>query len=118
MASDAALAAALHEAASCTSCGLYQVATRTVFGEGPSAADMMLVGEQPGDQEDRIGRPFVGPAGRLLDAALQEAGMQRGRLYLTNAIKHFKNERRGKRRIHKKPNAAEIDHRKWWLIWR
>jgi DNA polymerase len=91
------------------------VASQTVFGEGPSTADLMLVGEQPGDQEDRIGRPFVGPAGRLLDEALQEAGMQRARLYLTNAVKHFKNEPRGKRRIHKKPNAAEIDHCKWWL---
>jgi uracil-DNA glycosylase len=86
-----------------------------VFGEGPSRARLMLVGEQPGDQEDRSGRPFVGPAGGLLDRALAEAGVQRARVYLTNVVKHFKWERRGKRRIHKKPNAEEIRACQPWL---
>ena len=103
------------EAAHCTSCPLYRNATQTVFGEGPANAPLMLVGEQPGDHEDREGHPFVGPAGRLLDKALEEAGICRADTYLTNAVKHFKNEQRGKRRLHKRPNTGEIDVCKWWL---
>jgi DNA polymerase len=86
-----------------------------VFGEGPADAALMLVGEQPGDQEDLAGRPFVGPAGKVLDKALEEAGIERAEIYLTNAVKHFKNEPRGKRRIHKKPDTSEIDACRWWL---
>jgi uracil-DNA glycosylase family protein len=86
-----------------------------VFGEGPADAEMMLVGEQPGHEEDLAGRPFVGPAGRILDWALAEAGIDRGSLYLTNAVKHFKHEPRGKRRLHKKPNAGEIEACRWWI---
>jgi DNA polymerase len=86
-----------------------------VFGEGPANASLMLVGEQPGDQEDLAGRPFVGPAGRVLDQALQTAGIDRSQVYVTNAVKHFKNEPRGKRRIHKKPDTSEIDICRWWL---
>src|SRR3954454_23748516 len=92
------------EAAACTNCPLYRDATQTVFGEGPAGARLMLVGEQPGDQEDLAGRPFVGPAGRMLDKALGEAGVDRTEVYVTNVVKHFKNEPRGKRRLHKKPN--------------
>ena len=92
------------EAVSCQACPLWKDATQTVFGEGPKDAEIMLVGEQPGDQEDREGRPFVGPAGLLLDKALREAGVDRKRLYVTNAVKHFKFEPRGKRRLHKRPN--------------
>src|SRR5262245_37329676 len=88
-------------AASCTLCPLYRDATQTVFGEGPARAFLMLVGEQPGDQEDLAGRPFVGPAGRLLDRAMAEAGLDRKKIWLTNAVKHFKNEPRGKKRLHK-----------------
>jgi uracil-DNA glycosylase len=100
---------ALREAAAgCTACPLYRDATRTVFGEGPEHASMMLVGEQPGDAEDLAGRPFVGPAGRLLDRCLAEAGIERGRTYLTNTVKHFKWVPRGGRRIHGKPNSLEI----------
>jgi uracil-DNA glycosylase len=100
---------ALREAASgCIACPLYRNATQTVFGEGPARAPMMLVGEQPGDSEDLTGRPFVGPAGRLLDRCLVEAGIERDQAYVTNAVKHFKWEPRGKRRIHSKPNAPEI----------
>jgi len=102
-------------AAGCRRCPLYQDATQTVFGEGPAHAPVMFVGEQPGDQEDIQGKPFVGPAGRLLDRALVEAGIDRSRIYVTNAVKHFKFEPRGKRRLHKKPNAYEIDRCKWWL---
>jgi DNA polymerase len=102
-------------AARCTACDLYAFATQTVFGEGPVPASLMLMGEEPGDHEDREGRPFVGPAGRLLDEALAEAGIERGEVYLTNAVKHFKFERRGKVRIHKKPNQAEVSAcRQWW----
>lgn len=90
-------------------------ATRAVLGEGPIGAHIALVGEQPGDQEDMQGRPFVGPAGRLLDRALEEAGIDRKRAYLTNAVKHFKFEERGKRRLHKKPSAGEVRHYRWWL---
>src|SRR5256886_6332412 len=94
-------------AAGCRACPLWQTGTQTVFGEGPARAEMMLVGEQPGDQEDKQGRPFVGPAGRVLDEALELAGIDRGRAYLTNAVKHFKWEARGKRRIHAKPTWSE-----------
>jgi uracil-DNA glycosylase len=86
-----------------------------VFGEGAATAQMMLVGEQPGDQEDLAGRPFVGPAGQVLDRALAEAGIDRGTTYVTNAVKHFKFEARGKRRIHSKPGAGEIDACRWWI---
>ena len=103
------------EAAACTRCPLYKNATQTVFGEGPADAAMMLIGEQPGDQEDLTGRPFVGPAGKVLDRALDAAGIERGEVYVTNAVKHFKNEPRGKRRIHKKPDTSEIDACRWWL---
>ena len=89
--------------------------TRAVLGEGPIGAPIALVGEQPGDQEDLQGRPFVGPAGRLLDRALAEAGINRKRAYVTNAVKHFKFEERGKRRLHKKPSAGEVRHYRWWL---
>jgi DNA polymerase len=94
------------EARGCRRCPLYRNATQTVFGEGPADAHLMLVGEQPGDQEDLAGRPFVGPAGKVLDSALERAGIERDSVYITNAVKHFKNEPRGKRRIHKKPDTA------------
>ena len=103
------------EAATCTRCDLYELATQTVFGEGSASADVMFVGEQPGDQEDKAGRPFVGPAGKLLDRALEEAGIDRSRTYVTNAVKHFKWVARDKRRIHQKPNAAEIAACRFWL---
>ena len=99
----------------CTRCPLYAQASQAVFGEGPPDARMMIVGEQPGDQEDIAGRPFVGPAGKVLDGALLEAGIHRPTVYLTNAVKHFKFMPRGKRRMHAKPNAGEIDHCRWWL---
>ena len=99
----------------CKACDLYMRGTQTVFGEGPSRADVMMVGEQPGDAEDLAGHPFVGPAGKLLDRALEEAGIDRTRVYVTNVVKHFKWEPRGKRRIHAKPNAAEIGACKPWL---
>ncbi|MGO7033526.1 UdgX family uracil-DNA binding protein [Rhizobium ruizarguesonis] len=103
------------EAAACTRCPLHAKATQTVFGEGPRDAEVMFVGEQPGDQEDISGRPFVGPAGRLLDQVIAEAGIDRSTLYVTNAVKHFKYEPRGKRRIHQKPNMGEVKHCRWWL---
>jgi len=99
----------------CRACDLYKHGTQTVFGEGPSRAEVMLVGEQPGDAEDLAGHPFVGPAGRLLDKALEEAGIDRSRVYVTNVVKHFKWEPRGKRRIHAKPNGAEIAACRPWL---
>jgi uracil-DNA glycosylase len=99
----------------CKACDLYKRGTQTVFGEGPSSVDVMLVGEQPGDAEDLAGHPFVGPAGKLLDRALEEAGIDRARVYVTNVVKHFKWEPRGKRRIHAKPNAKEIGACKPWL---
>ncbi len=102
-------------AASCTRCDLYKRATATVFGEGKAAAAMVLVGEEPGDQEDKQGRPFVGPAGRVLDRALDEAGIDRAEVYLTNAVKHFKWTERGKRRIHQRPNRTEIKACGFWL---
>ena len=104
------------EAASCQACDLWKNATQTIFGEGPPDAQIMFVGEQPGDREDRDGRPFVGPAGLLLDRALAEAGVDRGRVYLTNAVKHFKFEPRGKSRLHKRPNAGEIKICRHWLL--
>ena len=99
----------------CKACDLYKRGTQTVFGEGPKRAEVMLVGEQPGDAEDLAGHPFVGPAGRLLDKALVEAGIDRSLVYVTNVVKHFKWEPRGKRRIHAKPNAAEISACRPWL---
>jgi uracil-DNA glycosylase family protein len=98
----------------CTGCDLYRNATQTVFGEGPRKADLMLVGEQPGDQEDKQGHPFVGPAGRLLHDALEQAGFE-GSYYVTNVVKHFKWVERGKRRIHKKPNLSEVRACRPWL---
>jgi uracil-DNA glycosylase family protein len=107
---------ALHAAeAECTRCPLYKHATQVVSGEGPARARIMLVGEQPGDQEDRQGKPFVGPAGGILAKALADAGIERGDVFITNAVKHFKFEQRGKRRLHKRPNAYEIDRCHWWL---
>ncbi len=99
----------------CRACDLYKRATQTVFGEGPTRPTVMMVGEQPGDAEDVAGYPFVGPAGKLLDRALAEAGIDRARVYLTNVVKHFKWEPRGKRRIHAKPNGAEIAACRPWL---
>jgi uracil-DNA glycosylase family protein len=109
------LDAAREQARDCTACDLYKNATQTVFGEGPRDARVVVVGEQPGDQEDLAGHPFVGPAGRVLDRALVDAGIDRTRVYVTNAVKHFKNEPRGKRRLHKKPSDAEIDACRPWL---
>jgi uracil-DNA glycosylase family protein len=107
---------ALRDAATvCHGCDLWRTATQVVFGEGRKAADVMFVGEQPGDQEDQQGKPFVGPAGRLLDKALEEAGIDRTHVYVTNAVKHFKWQPRGKRRIHQKPNWAEMTACKPWL---
>ncbi|QNE31700.1 UdgX family uracil-DNA binding protein [Sphingomonas sp. NBWT7] len=103
------------EALGCTRCHLYRPATQTVFGEGPVSAAIMFVGEQPGDQEDLAGRPFVGPAGQVFDRALGEAGIDRAQTYVTNAVKHFKFEPRGKRRIHAKPDAGEIEACRWWI---
>jgi uracil-DNA glycosylase len=105
----------IHAAKGCQACDLYKRATQTVFGEGPVPAPLVLIGEQPGDQEDRDGHPFVGPAGRLLDAALEEADVPRDQVFVTNAVKHFKWEPRGKRRLHSKPNAAEIHACQGWL---
>jgi uracil-DNA glycosylase family protein len=101
--------------AGCRGCGLWQLGTQTVFGEGAQHAEVMFVGEQPGDQEDRQGRPFVGTAGRVLDDALVEAGIDRDKTYVTNAVKHFKWQARGKRRIHQKPNWAEMSACRPWL---
>jgi DNA polymerase len=107
---------ALREAENeCRRCPLYKNATQAVPGQGPRRASMMLIGEQPGDQEDKAGLPFVGPSGRVLDSALAEAGIDRKRVFVTNAVKHFKYEMRGKRRLHKRPNAYEIDRCRWWL---
>jgi DNA polymerase len=102
-------------AAGCTACDLHKLGTQTVFGEGAKTSEVMFVGEQPGDQEDLAGRPFVGPAGQLFDRALADAGVDRGRTYVTNAVKHFKFERRGKRRIHSKPQGPEIEACRWWI---
>lgn len=99
----------------CTACHLYKRGTQTVFGEGPKRAPLMLVGEQPGDYEDVAGKPFVGPAGKILDRALEEAGIERDHVYVTNVVKHFKWEPRGKRRIHQKPNSREIAACRPWM---
>jgi uracil-DNA glycosylase family protein len=99
----------------CRGCDLYRNATQAVFGEGPKDAAVVMVGEQPGDQEDLVGRPFVGPAGKLLDRALEDAGLDRGSVYLTNAVKHFSFEERGKRRLHKKPTGPQIAACRPWL---
>ena len=107
------LAALREAAAGCRGCDLWQVGTQTVFGEGSRAADTMFVGEQPGDREDRTGKPFVGPAGRVFDEALEAAGIDRSTIYVTNAVKHFKWQARGKRRIHQKPNWTEMTCRPW-----
>ncbi len=112
---EAAWAALREEAMGCTRCPLHRDATQTVFGEGPVDADLMFVGEQPGDQEDLAGRPFVGPAGQMFDRALADAGIDRTRVYVSNAVKHFKFEPRGKRRIHSKPDAGEITACRWWI---
>jgi len=112
---EAALHDVAQDAAHCQRCPLYKLGTQTVFGAGPPNAPVMIVGEQPGDVEDRQGLPFVGPAGRMLDRALESAGLRRDRIYVTNAVKHFKHVATGKRRLHQKPNAYEIDRCKWWL---
>jgi uracil-DNA glycosylase family protein len=113
---DIATLAQLREAeAACTRCPLYRDATQVVPGEGPARAKVMFVGEQPGNDEDLAGRPFVGPAGRVLDRAIADAGLDRVAIFITNAVKHFKFEPRGKRRLHKKPNAYEIQRCRWWL---
>ncbi len=104
-----------NNAATCTRCDLYARATQTVFGEGPPGAPIALVGEQPGDQEDKQGHSFVGPAGRILDRALDDSGITRADVYLTNAVKHFKWTERGKRRIHQRPNGTEIRACRFWL---
>jgi DNA polymerase len=109
------VAVLLRAAKGCTACPLYKNATQTVFGEGPDDAKIVLVGEQPGDQEDRDGRPFVGPAGKLLDRALADAGIDRTECYVTNAVKHFKWEPRGKRRIHQTPTARDVAACRPWL---
>jgi DNA polymerase len=101
--------------AACRRCDLWRNATQAVGGAGPGDASIMLVGEQPGDAEDLAGSPFVGPAGRVLDSALRRAGLPRDRLYVTNAVKHFKHERRGKRRLHKRPDASEVVACRFWL---
>jgi uracil-DNA glycosylase len=112
---DRSLAEVREQAAHCRDCPLWKHATQTVFGEGRQSARVMLVGEQPGDQEDRTGKPFVGPAGKLLDRALTDAAIDRKATYVTNAVKHFKFEPRGKRRIHKKPSELEISACHQWL---
>jgi DNA polymerase len=103
-------------ARACRGCALYAGATQTVFGEGSAAASIVLIGETPGDQEDRQGRPFVGPAGRLMDEALEQAGIDRNQVYVTNAVKHFKYILRGKRRLHQKPTVIEISACRPWLV--
>jgi uracil-DNA glycosylase family protein len=103
-------------AETCEGCDLYKLATQTVFGEGPKNSKIILVGEQPGDEEDKQGHPFIGPAGRLLDQALEEAGIDRRQVYTTNAVKHFKWKPAGKRRLHQKPSAREVDACRAWLV--
>jgi DNA polymerase len=112
---DPSLQEAMREASDCRRCHLYEAATQTVFGEGPEHASVMFVGEQPGDQEDVIGRPFVGPAGQIMDRAMEEAGIDRRTIYITNAVKHFKFTPRGKRRIHQTPETPEIQACRFWL---
>ena len=111
----ASLADARAAVQGCRRCPLYQYATQAVFGEGPRRAEVMFVGEQPGDQEDLAGKPFVGPAGKVLDAAVEKVGIDRARVYVTNAVKHFKFEPRGKRRIHQRPDAGEVQACRFWL---
>ena len=111
----AAWEAILKDARDCARCDLYKFATQTVFGEGPLDASIVFVGEQPGDQEDLAGRPFVGPAGAVFDDALEKAGIDRSTVYVTNAVKHFKFIQRGKRRIHNKPDSGEITACRWWI---
>jgi uracil-DNA glycosylase family protein len=111
----AAWEALLKEARHCSRCDLYKYATQTVFGEGPLDAAILFVGEQPGDQEDLAGRPFVGPAGAVFDEALEKAGIDRSTVYVTNAVKHFKFLPRGKRRIHNRPDVGEITACRWWI---
>lgn len=108
------LAALRTAEAECTRCPLYKYATQVVPGEGAARARIMMVGEQPGDKEDLAGQPFVGPAGAMLDKAMAQAGIDRRKVFVTNAVKHFKFEQRGKRRLHKRPNAYEIERCKWW----
>lgn len=103
------------DAVSCRRCPLYKPATQIVFGEGPTDAKLFFVGEQPGDQEDMAGKPFVGPAGQVFNRAMTEAGIDRSTAYVTNAVKHFKFKPQGKRRIHERPNVGEINHCRWWL---
>src|SRR5438105_1469713 len=105
----------LKDSRGCTRCDLYKYATQTVFGEGPLDASIVFVGEQPGDQEDLAGRPFVAPAGAIFDAALEKAGIDRSTVYVTNAVKHFKFILRGKRRIHNRPDARQVEACHWWL---
>jgi DNA polymerase len=112
--SQGSLAQVRDEAADCRACPLWKDATQTVFGEGPAHAPVMLVGEQPGDKEDLAGKPFVGPAGQMLDRALKDAGIDRGKTYVTNAVKHFKFVPRGKIRLHQKPNTPEIKACRQW----
>ena len=109
------LAGLRRDEAACRRCDLYRAATQVVPGEGRVEAALMLVGEQPGDREDLAGKPFVGPAGHILDRALAEARIPRGKVFVTNAVKHFKYEWRGKRRLHKRPDAGEIEACRWWL---
>ncbi|RWM41194.1 UdgX family uracil-DNA binding protein [Mesorhizobium sp.] len=111
----ASIGEAREAALGCRRCPLWRDATQTVFGEGPENADAIFVGEQPGDQEDLAGKPFVGPAGKMFDSILDDAEIDRRKVYVTNAVKHFKFEPRGKRRIHSKPNAGEIQACRWWL---
>jgi uracil-DNA glycosylase len=115
LAPDEPLQQAMREASDCRRCSLWEPATQTVFGEGPAHAKVIFVGEQPGDQEDVIGRPFVGPAGQIMDRAMEKAGLDRRTVYITNAVKHFKFEPRGKRRIHKTPETPEIRACRFWL---
>lgn len=112
---DASLEEVREAADGCRRCPLWRDATQTVFGEGPERSAVLFVGEQPGDQEDLAGKPFVGPAGRIFNAIIDEAGIDRLKTYVTNAVKHFKFEPRGKRRIHSKPNAGEVQACRWWL---
>lgn len=112
---DASLAELASAVQSCRRCPLWKNATQAVFGEGPDEAQVIFVGEQPGDQEDLTGKPFVGPAGQILDEVLHEAGIERQKTYVTNAVKHFKFEPRGRRRIHSRPNTGEVRACRWWL---
>uniref|UniRef100_UPI000A8BE820 UdgX family uracil-DNA binding protein n=2 Tax=Xanthomonas translucens group TaxID=3390202 RepID=UPI000A8BE820 len=115
VATDDSLGALRAAALECRRCPLWQPATQTVFGEGPHDAALMVVGEQPGDEEDLSGRPFVGPAGRLFDRALHELGIARAGLYVTNAVKHFRFEQRGKARLHRNPDRAHVEACRFWL---